>query len=344
MYNIIMEKLKRLTGRYYTEGNPFSLAPFHQWAERVNLYDQEILEPFAGGNNIIRSLQRNGYARTFKSYDLEPSDEAVEQRDTISDFPTGFNSIVTNPPWFAKNSATRRGIPFPEIKHDNLYKHCIDLCLDNAENVAMLVPGSFLQSERFIFRLDTFILLHDKGIFNDTESPVGLALFNHQPAPIKIFYDNDYIGEWHELSRHLPQTDNQDKIKFNAPDGKLGLYALDSNNTPSIQFFPVDEEKYIDVKNTSRMITKIKVPCYDDDVPYLASDLNIAMTKFRLKTKDVFLTPSMGVRKDGMYRRRLSYELAKRFIRKCLEGYQPHQQRPHQQNQKDHSRMLFPHR
>ena len=41
---------------------------------------------------------------------------------------------------------------------------------------------------------------------------------------------------------------------------------------------------------------------------------NNELSEFRNSTKDVFLTPFKGLRKDGMYRRRMDYQLARNFI------------------------------
>ena len=137
---------KRSKGQYYTQGNPFTLNPFLEWSEQISLSSKIVLEPFAGSNNIVKSLQQTGLCNQFSSYDIEPADSFVEQRDTIKSFPQGFEVCVTNPPWLARNSATRRGLDYPNTIHDDLYKHCLELCLLNCEHVAALIPASYLQS------------------------------------------------------------------------------------------------------------------------------------------------------------------------------------------------------
>jgi len=42
--------------------------------------------------------------------------------------------------------------------------------------------------------------------------------------------------------------------------------------------------------------------------------LNKKISTFRESTNDIFLTPFKGIRKDGRYRRRMDFALARDFI------------------------------
>src|SRR5581483_3639444 len=187
-------EVKRQHGRYYTEGNPFHLSAFKKWARQVDLKNERVLEPFAGANNIIRALQAEGYSKRFVSYDIDPQDPKVTYKDTLENFPTGFKVCITNPPWLAKNSAHRRGLKFPDTTYDDLYKYALDKCLTHCENVAVLIPATFLQSGLFPTRLSSVIFLHDKGMFTDTENPVCLALFKKDSQDVEIYYDTKKVG------------------------------------------------------------------------------------------------------------------------------------------------------
>jgi len=307
-------KNKRTFGKYYTQGNPFILNPFKEWAESINLKEKKILEPFAGSNNIIKLLQKDTFASNFISYDINPTDNAVKKRDTIKNFPLGFDTVITNPPWLAKNSANRRKLFFPKTKYDDLYKYCLELCLKNTKYVAAIIPATFLQSGIFRERLTTFIMLHNKKMFFDTENPVALALFEPEVKATKIYYDNDFIGNLNKLKKHLPKPKNNIKIKFNDPKGQLGFIAFDNTKEPSIRFCKGEELMKYKIKHTTRMITKINVPFSNKEITPLISKLNNNIEKFRKQTKDVFLTPFKGLRSDGMYRRRMDYTLARNLI------------------------------
>ncbi len=201
---------KRQSGRFYTEGNPFVSSPFLNWVEKNGLDSEEVLEPFAGRNNLVRALRQVGLAKTFSSFDIQPTDDEVAYRDTLKDFPAGFKFCVTNPPWLARNSAKRRGLLFPETEFDDLYKHAVDICLKNCEHVAAIIPATFLQSGLFRGRLSTVIFLHDQSMFVDTENPACLALFDGISKRVEVFNDNDSIGFLDELEIRLPPKSDFD--------------------------------------------------------------------------------------------------------------------------------------
>lgn len=304
---------KRTYGRYYTRANPFSFAPFLEWADEIGLSRRTILEPFAGCNSLIRMLRMSGLCQKFQSYDIEPAAEDVKKRDTINNFPSGFSACITNPPWLARNSAVRRELSYPSGIFDNLYKHCLELCLLNCEYVAALVPASFLQSGLFRKRLNRYVLLHSL-LFADTENPVCLALFNASESnDTLIYYDNKPIGNLRELENHLPLRRKENReFRFNDPNGELGFVSFDSTSAASIRFCSVEETRGYEIKQTSRFITRISGNL--DFSADLILRLNKTLGTFRKKTEDVFLTPFKGLRKDGNYRRRMDFGLAKDFL------------------------------
>lgn len=305
---------KRQNGQYYTVGNPFVLEPFREWAGRVNLQEREVLEPYAGANNIIWALQSVGYAKKFASFDIHPSHAEVKNRDTLASFPTGFEVCITNPPWLAKNSAHRRGLSYPNTSYDDLYKYALSLCLENTTHVGALIPATFLQSRLFLDRLESVIFLHDPGMFTDTENPVCLALFSGQKQKnVDIFFDSEFVGSLSELSKRLPANKNRGReIVFNDPAGQLGFIAFDNTRGPSIRFCHGEELNSYSISHSSRMITRIGGDF--SNISTLIRVLNEELSEFRGATKDVFLTPFKGLRKDGMYRRRMEYSLARDFI------------------------------
>ena len=307
---------KREQGRYYTEGNPFVLKPFVHWAKKINLKDRVVLEPFAGANNIITALQQQGYAQTYNSFDIQPATRDVIKKDTLKKFPLGFDVAITNPPWLAKNSARRRGLEFPITLYDDLYKHCLELMLKKCEFVGALVPATFLQSNLFQERLDSFIVLHNKQIFLDTENPVGLALFNNTTTKTKIYHDNTFIGYLTSLKQYLPKPTKTAEVRFNEPKGKIGFIAFDNTKYRSIRFVKGEEINSCRIKHTTRMITRISVDMEQSHINEneLIERLNNDIDILRTNTSDVFLTPFKGLRQDGYYRRRMEYSLAKQLI------------------------------
>ena len=95
-------------------GTPFDHPAFYAWGASAGISHSTILEPFAGANSLIGHLRDMGLCQSFVSFDIAPASPDVLVRDTLADFPTSYDVCVTNPPWLAKNSATVRGISFPD--------------------------------------------------------------------------------------------------------------------------------------------------------------------------------------------------------------------------------------
>ena len=306
---------KQQHGQYFTTNNPFKLKIVKLL---LSLYDdQTILEPFAGSNNLIHMLRDIGVKNPFKSYDIEPKDKDVEYRDTLANFPTGYNLCITNPPYLAKNSAKRKGLKCDFGGYDDLYKFALKKCLDNCETVFAIIPASFLNSNLFRSRLYQYILLTDE-MFEDTDHPVCLAIFTKGHTFTAVYEQNNFIGFLDELeSLNNPnfnpaEFDGIKMAKFNAPNGNLGLIAIDNTKEASIRFCNGDEIDSSKVLHTSRSLTRIQVETSDLDK--LISDLNNALDKYRANTHDIFLTPFKGLREDGKFGRRLDFKLAKKLI------------------------------
>lgn len=301
---------KRRNGQFFTQGNPFQHSAFRIWAKDSRLSAQTILEPFAGANSLIEHLEDMGLCRKSVSYDIHPSDCRVQRRDTLEAFPSGFGVCVTNPPWLARNSATIRGFDFPDCDYDDLYKYALEKCLLNCDWVAALVPESFVCARIFRERLTDFISLNP-DLFTDTGHPVGLALFEpSQAKDVRVWFGTSYIGTLSNIEsmRPAPRSDGP-SVRFNEPAGNVGLIALDNTKTASIRFCPVDELSGYKVKKTGRHITKLSV-----DGEVRIDTWNDFLADFREKTCDVLMTSYKGIRKDGRYRRRLDWNLARGII------------------------------
>ena len=306
---------KRANGRYYTVANLFDTKPFRKWAKLAGLPDATLIEPFAGRGDLVRMLRELELCDRARLYDIEPAAKGIKCRDTLMSFPRNAEVVVTNPPWLARNSATRRGLPFPSCDFDDLYKHCLSVCLENADYVAAIIPASFLSSGLFRGRLCS-IDVAAAPVFSDTENPACLAMFSlRKSKDISVYNGGKLVGKLSDLERHLPRpADNNIRVQFNAPNGRLGLVAIDNTRQASIRFCRGSELKGYPIGETSRMITRISGDL-GRNIEDFVERLNERLDKFRAETSDVFLTPFKGLRHDGKYRRRLDYALAREFIR-----------------------------
>ncbi len=311
---------KRARGCYFTAGlaNPFALLPFKLWAKRAGLSQMRLLEPFAGRGDILHKLASVGLlSKSVKAYDLTPAARFIKKRDTLRNFPKGFDVCVTNPPWLARNSATMRGLSFQYgCVHDDLYKHALELCLLHCGYVAALLPESFIRSftrfPLFYQRCEAFVSLTG-DLFCDTDHPVGLAMFVPTlSSDVRLYRNNDCLGWYNSLRDCIPVANRQKKMRFNDPNGALGLFALDNTKRASIRFCSAREVADYNIGVSSRAITII-----DSDFSItnkFISKVNKELENFREKTHDVFLTAYRGLRSDGMYRRRLDWTQAKNII------------------------------
>lgn len=321
---------KRELGQYYTEGNPFKNPLFMEWFGLLP-NGCNLLEPFAGANYIVKSVKEVGITNSWSCFDIEPnennvcSEYKVEKRDSINDFPKGFIATITNPPYLAKNSATRRKIAFPDTKYDDLYKVCVDLMLSHCPYVAAIIPESFITSGEFLARLYGVISITDK-IFADTECPVCLALFTPKGTErgIKVYSNNTYLGTLEELQKCkvagcIPNIN----WVFNDKNGNIGVKAVDSQKTADCKFFVGEKISPEDIKVSSRAFTRISGLPKEIDREEFIKRCNQALAEYRVTTNDILMTPFKGLRKDGKYRRRLDFKTIRYIMDYVLEemGY-----------------------
>ena len=287
----------RAFGQIYTVANPFQLTAFQRWADRADLPHKPVLEPFAGANNLIRHLERLGLCSSYAAFDIRPTATDVQFRDTLAAFPVGFDVCITNPPWLAKNSARVRGLPFPDCAYDDLYKLALSRCLSHCGYVAAIIPEAFIRTNLFQDRLTDFISIRSR-LFSETAHPTGLALFDPTPSEdIRLWADDEFVGSFHNLKAQYLPPERQDcgtsytnqQVRFNDPDGTLGLIAFDNVREASIRFCHIDEIARHEIKQTSRFITRISL-----DNPPPITVLNNCLTQIRSATQDVFLSSYRG--------------------------------------------------
>ena len=302
---------KRQDGRFYTAGNPFRHRAFKKWASEAGLPNATILEPFAGANGLIHHLEDMKLCRGFKSFDIQPNDPEVRTRDSLTDFPRGFEVCITNPPWLARNVASRLGMAFPHCKYQDIYALALDRCLENCDWVAALVPESFLRVGLFRARLRDFVSL-TRSMFSDTAHPVGLAMFGPNEIEDAVVWSGPKkIGWLTALESFRPNPiPSGCPIRFNDPDGNVGLIALDNTKSASIRFCDPAELGDYTVRESCRSITRMAVG--QDKIEI--NKWNKVLREFRSLTCDVAITPFRGLREDGMYRRRCDWSLARGII------------------------------
>lgn len=317
---------KKRNGQFYTVNNPFGLDGFRKWFGFLGA-EAKLLEPFAGANNLVRMVNEIYGEREWASFDIKPSDKSVIKKDTLEEMPEGFDAIITNPPYLARNSATRSGIRFSAENHyDDLYKFCLDKMLVKYDFVAAIIPESFITSGQFREKLFATISL-TQNMFSDTDCPVCIAMFVDLKTKGKYLASKDFyvyqldklIGRFSDIYGYY-RKEILDKMpakpirfKFNDREGEIGLWGVDNTKGNSIHFGDgaiIPPEK---IKVSSRAITRISSDS-SFDVDRIAGRANAILEDFRKNTNDIFMTAFKGLRADGRYRRRLDYKIAGQIL------------------------------
>lgn len=326
--------IKKTYGQFFTITNPFNINIFFQWMELIPENKKEtILEPFAGANNIVKMIKDLGFVSNWKCYDIKPNknnltpEYEIIKQDTIKDFPKNYYVAITNPPYLAKNSATRTGIEFPETIFDDLYKVSVDVMLKNIDYVAAIIPESFINANLFHNRLFAFVSLTCK-MFDDTDCPVCLALFipENQKEDVKLNKNDFYVYRQNlKIGNYKNLIDKQIKSliriewKFNDKKGNIGIRCIDDTYKESIEFIygkDIDENK---IKISSRSLTRISGLPSDIELDDFINRCNKKLNIYRKNTEDIFLTSFKGLRSDGKYRRRLDFANAKIIMNSVVE-------------------------
>lgn len=319
---------KRLNGQFFTTTNPFVNEAFIRWMTKVNEDPDnlpDIIEPFAGSNNIVWMIRELEFKNAWKSFDIAPAEEnsvddvPVEAQDTLVSFPTGFKVSITNPPYLAKNSASNLDLPYAGGSYEDLYQKALSVMLDNLDYVAAIIPETFVKQGLFHNRLQAVVSLNCQ-MFEDTSHPVCLALFVPEvekkvKADFEIWRGNQYISTYKTLESYLNVSNIKYSWRFNDPEGIIGLHGADSAKGADIAFVSGDNIPSTAIKHSSRHNTRISLPDLTvEDAEKLIKSANKLLKSRREATKDVFMTAHRGLREDGKYRRRLDFSQARELL------------------------------
>lgn len=332
------DKIKN--GQFYTLGNPFAHPLVQEWFDLIpEVENKRFVEPFAGANNIVKSflsVYPKVKVEQWKSYDIAPeairTNEVPEisliQQDTLKNFPEA-DVVITNPPYLAKNSATRMKLDIVDQfgVYQDLYEVSIEKMLENSDYIAAIIPESFLTRKIFKDRLYGFVSIVDK-LFDDTDFPVGIALWvPEKTVDYPIYIGSKKVGMFGEIKKKTEilnfDSSGYQKIviKYNSPHGVIGLKAVDNTVEPSIKYVKGETIDSSTIKVSSRAITRIQIfsdngeeIITEDNLEVCLTEFNKVLNAYREQSSDIFLTSFKGLRKDGRYRRRIDWKTSSQII------------------------------
>mgnify|MGYP001632806830 CR=1 FL=1 len=310
-------KEERETGKFYTTNNPFNHKEFIKWYNKAIKDTDIILEPFAGGNNIPKLIQQTDLKQIkWQGYDINPNNKDIIKQDTIKDFPTGYKTVITNPPYLSKSAATQKGLNYPDIKFNNIYKHCLNDMLNNADYIAVIIPDPFITDKQFKERCETIISLNIP-MFDDTNQPACLALFTpNKTDDFKVYINDMYVGKYNEVKNNLPKAEKQE-WSFTKPTGQIFMKSYDGKRDDERMYFAPNKNQH----KQSRHYFIVNTPLDIKDIKMFTDICNNVLSDIREETKDIFLVARWGLREDGLYQRQITKELSRVVLNKAYEIY-----------------------
>jgi len=338
-----MSDFKRENWQFFTITNPFFVPAF---SERFTLIPHEwkqfLLEPFAWSNNITLLVEEVediiNYPHSWDCFDIDTSHEnknptyQIIQQDTIKNYPQWYHVAITNPPYLAKNSATRRNLNYEYPEYEDLYQKCLEVMLNNTDFVAAIIPESFINTKLFINRLYSFVSLTCK-MFEDTDCPVCLALF--VPLHLKkdlwindfeIYQMNQKIGNYTDINKKIQllfSKQNQVHWKFNDKKGEIWIICIDNTKEQSIKFINWENIDPYDIKISSRSLTRVSWLPPNISLETFLLECNHILKEYRTISSDIGLTSFKWLRSDGSYRRRLDFYTAKMIMNTACFNLNP---------------------
>lgn len=109
----------------------------------INFYPQEAVDPFAGKCDLIKYSPNTKW----ELYDIDVKDSRVTYRDSLLN-PIDYTgkTIITNPPYLARNKTDQFKDIFDKYQTDDLYKAAI-LSIIGCENGILIIPVNFFTDE-----------------------------------------------------------------------------------------------------------------------------------------------------------------------------------------------------
>jgi len=236
--------------------------------------------------------------------------------------------IVTNPPYLANYSAKRKGV-LAQVEayyrlsgRDDLYQVALDRCLAACEQVVAIVPETLLNSGYDLHHAVSVTVLHENP-FSDTETPVCVACFDRKfHGDTEIFSDDTKAMKLSQLNSYRLSPARTDAIRFNVPEGRIGLRAVDMPSPDKPIAFMLRGDLDYDVagiKVSSRLLTFVEIPkMRNEEVGGVCREANRILAQYRENTLGLSLSPFKGNTKSGSRRRRLDYSTARAILEQAL--------------------------
>lgn len=321
LYKAIAHK-KVALGMFFTEKNVWLTDAVSKFIEHaISTGIQLALDPFAGEGHLLESMSEQ---YKIKTKGLDINGFAGNFNDSLILIPPEPNSIIiTNPPYLTNYSAKRKGVlqglERYFVTHEDLYQLALANCLCAARYIVALIPETFIWSN-FDKRNVVLVNVLITNPFSDTENPICVVCCDTKKTSydFDLYVDNSFALTYVQMCqfRQMPATTLE--VKFNDPNGPIGLKAVDGVNKGDYIKFTLSEDlNYAPakIKHSSRLLTYLSIPeLAADEIEAIVKIANQKLSSLRVATSDLALSPFKGNNKNGQRRRRLDYRLAKKIL------------------------------
>ena len=324
-----MKNKKISYGQFFTKHDVWLKEPVVEFLSDVN--NDTILDPFAGGGDLLNVLKDKFGYTDHEGYDIDPSFN-WRYRNSLIDIPKTNRLIVTNPPYLAKNSAKRKKLEeynyFNSMgsMYSDLYQIALTKCMENHDYIVAIVPETIITSDYLNYlikvdwdktrRIDRIIILEENP-FTDTTCPVVVVCIGKKDSRLRIYKGDEFIGFYEDMKHIQPIPSNELKVEFNNKEGNIGLRGVDGGKQHNRIKFCLPSELNYDFNKicaSSRSITVLNVNIDKKLIPSVIEKANELLEKYRKDTADIFLAPFKGNDKEGIRRRRLDFKTAKGIL------------------------------
>ena len=322
-----MELNKKNLGQYFTKHSFWLKPQVKKFIEKVN--PKVIIDPFVGDGDLLGVARSLGFTNV-QGFDIDPSLgwEINDSLKSIPKFEGGL--IITNPPYLAKNSATKNKLAgssyFEGNNFQDLYQLAILNALSSCDCSIFIIPETFVTASLFSECIDSITIIEENP-FEDTECPICVCCFRKdvlfESRVYDIFKGDLFLFDSFELSYRIKKYKPKSKfgISFNDLKGNLGLRGVDGvREDDRIRFcLPKDLDYDLSkIKVSSRAITLIDVET--EVSPIFIERINSLLEDYRMRTHDILLSPFKNNNEKGHRRRRIDFMLARKLINKTIES------------------------
>lgn len=161
--------------------------------QNITFTPLEAIDPFAGNCDLKAFAPKADW----KFYDIEPKNSSVEKRDSLLN-PIDYTdkTVITNPPYLAKNKTKEFKEIFEKYQVDDLYKAAIKSII-GCKNGILIIPLNFFLDERsaeirklFLSRYKvSYVNYFTYQVFENTTYNVCSFYFEKGKTDNVIFYN-----------------------------------------------------------------------------------------------------------------------------------------------------------